>query len=344
MHRRLRATLLDVAREAGVSLATVDRVLNGRPGVRAGTAQRVQGAMSHLDYRPDPLAARLARGLEYRFGFILPSSGNPFMAALEDQIAALSAWMGQERATLERRYVDVFDPDGLAGMLEGLAGLFDGVAVVALDHPRVREAIDNLVEKGTSVVTLVSDVPSSRRIRFVGIDNSAAGRTAASLMGRFAGGRSGPVGVIAGSLALRDHAERHYGFVQVIGTEYPLLLAQPPREGRDDPARCRAAAEALLAAHPDLVGIYSVGAGAEGVAEAVEASGRAREIVVIGHELTPLTRRMLLKGTFDALIVQDPGHEARSAGRILLAAAMNQPVRSDQERIRIEIFVRDNVP
>jgi LacI family transcriptional regulator len=300
--------------------------------------------MARLGFRPDPLAARLARGADYRFAFVLPSSDNAFMAGLDEQLGLAAEWLAGERASVERMFVDVFDPQVLASALEGLAGAYDGVAVVALDHPRVREAIDGLVAAGVVVVTLVSDVPASKRLRYVGIDNSAAGRTAATLMGRFAGGRSGPVGIIAGSLALRDHAERHYGFVQVLGREYPALRALPPLEGRDDAARCRLAAEQLLAAEPGLVGLYNVGSGHEGVAQALEAAGRGRELIVIGHELTPATRRMLMHGTFDALIVQDAGHEARSAARILLAQALSQPILADQERIRIEIFVRDNVP
>ena len=92
---------------------------------------------------------------------------------------------------------------------------------IALDHPRVRAAIDDLAARDVAVVTLVSDAPSSRRLHYVGIDNPAAGRTAATLMGRFLSGRKGAVGVIAGSLALRDHAERQFGFHQILSSEYP---------------------------------------------------------------------------------------------------------------------------
>src|SRR5258708_36233967 len=58
--------------------------------------------------------------------------------------------------------------------------------------------------RGVCVVTLVSDVPTSRRLRYVGVDNIAAGRTAGTLLGRFAGGRSRPVGGIIGSPGVRD--------------------------------------------------------------------------------------------------------------------------------------------
>jgi LacI family transcriptional regulator, galactose operon repressor len=187
-------------------------------------------------------------------------------------------------------------------------------------------------------------VPSSRRTRYVGIDNSAAGRTVGTLMGRFAGQRKGPIGVIAGSLALRDHAERMFGFQQVIASEYPHLRALPALEGRDDTQRCRQVADKLLKEQPNLVGIYSVGAGNRGIAEALETAGRTREVVFIAHELTDFSRRYLIQGTMAAIINQDPGHEARSAARILLARCTNQPVIDDQERIRIDIFLRDNLP
>lgn len=341
---RTRLTLVDVAREAGVSLATVDRVINRRPGVSQRAIERVQESLVRLGYRPDPVAARLARGGSYRFCFVLPSGNNSFMRLLSEQVVQTGDWLREQRAFVDLLHVDVFDPAAIAAALNNLGETYQGIAVVALDHPAVREAIDALVARGIEVVTLVSDVPTSRRTRFIGIDNPSAGRTAATLMGRFAGARKGPVALIAGSLALRDHAERQFGFQQVLGAEYPNLVVLPAEEGRDDADKCREVAERLLVRHPDLVGIYNVGAGNRGIADALEAAGRGRDVIFIGHELTAHSRRFLLSGTMDVVINQDAGHEARSAARILLARCQQQPILVDQERIRIDIFIRDNMP
>ncbi len=343
-NRHRRTTLVDVAEAAGVSLATVDRVLNRRPGVSPRTLERVEQSLIRLGYRPDPAAVRLARGIQYQVCFVLPTGTNSFMSLLAAQAERTLIALAEQQAFGDLVRVDVFDPHVLADTLRGLIGRYHGVATVALDHPVVRDAIDAMVEAGMAVVTLVSDVPNSRRHRYVGIDNSAAGRTAATLMGRFSGRRKGPVGIIAGSLALRDHAERMFGFQQVIASEYPHLHVLPALEGRDDTQRCRQVTDKLLAEQPDLVGIYSVGAGNRGIAEAVQAAGRAREVVFIAHELTDFSRRYLIDGTMAAIINQDPGHEARSAARILLARCTNQAVIDDQERIRIDIFLRDNLP
>jgi LacI family transcriptional regulator len=116
--------------------------------------------------------------------------------------------MAGERVSISVRQADVLDGERLAQCLDATGDMFDGVAIVALDHPAVREAINGLAARGVTVVTLVSDVPGSKRVHYAVIDNSSAGRTAASLMGRFLRGLSGKVGLIAGSLALAARSHR----------------------------------------------------------------------------------------------------------------------------------------
>jgi LacI family transcriptional regulator len=340
----VKATIEDVAVEAGVSVATVDRVLNGRAAVRPPTAERVEKAIRRLNYQPDRLAARLARGREYRFCFILPEGSNAFMATLAEAVQTEALRMEREKVVIDLLHTDVFDAQQLATTLDTIGSIYDGVAVVALDHPRVREALNALAERGVTVVTLVSDVPSSRRVHYVGIDNSAAGRTAATLMGRYLSDRRGKVGLIAGSLSLRDHIERQFGFEQVMAHDFPNLTLLPVREGRDDRVKVQGVAEQLLADHKDLIGLYNVGAGSGGIAAALEQAGRARDMVFITHELTDDTRRALIDGTIDIIINQDAGHEVRSAIRVLMSKADRAPIVEQMERIRIDIYLRDNIP
>ena len=337
-------TLKDIAREAGVSVATLDRVLHGRAGVREDTARRVRETIDRHGFRPSAAAAELARGRSSRFAFVMPEGSNVFMQAIASNVGGMSGWLGARRASVETITVDVFNPLVLANALESLAGRYDGVAVVALDHQSVRAAIDDLVAGGTHVVTLVSDVPGSRRHHYVGIDNVAAGRTAGSLIGRFLGARAGKVGVVAGSLSLRDHAERIFGFNQVMSLEYPHLAVLSAVEGGDQDDLNESIMARLLADHPDLIGVYNAGAGAPGVAKAIVDAGREASLVCIAHDLTPATRRCLLRGIIDAVIAQDPGHEARSAIRVLMSLARNEPILAEQEKIRIDIVLRDNLP
>lgn len=337
-------TLKDIAREAGVSLATVDRVLHNRPGVRQETIRRVQETIARNAFQPHVAAAELARGRARRFAFVMPSGANPFMQQIEAYLGEMSAWLSARRLSVEMVKTDVFDPSVLAASLETLSGDYDGVAVVALDHPGVRAAINDLVDAGTKVVTLVSDVPSSRRHHYIGIDNIAAGRTAGALVGRLVGQKSGKVGIIAGSQGLRDHAERIFGFNQVMASEFSHLDILPLLEGRDEDDRSEQLISRLLGKHPDIISLYNVGAGTQGVAKALTEAGREKQIVFIAHDLTAMTRKLLLQGTLDVAISQNPGHEARAAVRVLLSLARNEPILSEQENIRIDILMRDNLP
>lgn len=337
-------TLKDIAREAGVSLATVDRVLHNRPGVRPDTVRRVQETIARNAFQPHVAAAELARGRARRFAFVIPSGPNPFMQQIEAYLGEMSAWLSARRLNVEMVATDVFDPSVLAASLEALSGDCDGVAVVALDHPGVRAAINDLVDAGTKVVTLVSDVPSSRRHHYVGIDNIAAGRTAAALIGRLVGEKSGKVAIIAGSQGLRDHAERIFGFNQVMASEFPDLSVLPVLEGRDEDERSQQLLARLFGRHADIVGLYNVGAGTQGVANALSEAGREKQVAFVAHDVTALTRRLLLQGVMDAAISQNPGHEARAAVRVLLALARGEPILREQEKIRIDIVMRDNLP
>jgi len=337
-------TLRDIARQAGVSLATVDRVLHNRPGVRPDTVRRVKDAMARSSFQPHAAASELARARTRRFAFVMPVGANLFMQQIQAHLGEMANWMAARRLSVDMIATDVFDPAMLAVRLEDLVGRVDGVAVVALDHPSVRAALNDLVESGAKVVTLVSDVPSSRRHHYVGIDNIAAGRAAGALVGRFIGGRSGRVAIVAGSQGLRDHAERIFGFTQVISAEFRQLEVLPVVEGHDEDERSERLTRRLLDEHRDIVGLYNVGAGTAGVAKALGDSGRAGEVVFVGHDVTAVTRKLLLNGVMDAAISQNPGHEARSAVRVLLALARGEPILNEQETIRIDIVMRDNLP
>ena len=95
-------TLRDIARQAGVSLATVDRVLHNRPGVRPDTVRRVKEAVERNAFQPHVAAAELARGRARRFAFVMPSGPNLFMQEIEAYLGEMSAWLSARRLAVGR--------------------------------------------------------------------------------------------------------------------------------------------------------------------------------------------------------------------------------------------------
>jgi LacI family transcriptional regulator len=340
----MRPTVHDIAETAGVSLATVDRVLNDRPGVRGVTKAKVEAAIVSLGYVRDVAAANLAKSRVYPLVFILPEGDNPFMRGLEAEVRRAGLHSAVERTRLSVATVPVFDAGALVKAIDAaIVEDVSGIAAVVVDAPEVSAAIARAHAAGIPFVTLVSDLANSGRDHFVGVDNIAAGRTAGSLMGRFLGERPGAVAVLAGSMRVRDHRERLDGFHAAIAAMPITRTVLPVLEGQDDPDLSFSLISDCLAANPTLAGIYNLGAGNRGLIKALSARGRA-DLCVIAHELTAETRAALETGLVDAVLNQDAGHEVRSAIRVLRAKADGLPVISAQERIRLDIFIKDNLP
>jgi LacI family transcriptional regulator len=341
----MKPTVHSIASHAGVSLATVDRVLNARPGVSARTRARVEAAIAALGFVRDVAAANLAKGRIYPFTFILPANDNSFMRALRQQVLEAAGRAGVERTHIEIVDVPAFDAAKLAEALDQAAATKPaGVALVAVDAPEVVDAVARLRKEGVPVVTLVSDLAGSERDHFAGIDNVAAGRTAASLLGRFLRGCHGTIAILAGSMRVRDHLERFEGFRTVMAAEFPCLTLLPVLEGRDDPVRVEALLREQFSQSADMIGLYSLGAGNRGLVRALQSLEAGKRPAVIAHELTETTRAALEAGLMDAVLNQDAGHEVRSAIRVLKAKADGAPVVAAQERIRLDIFLKDNLP
>ena len=330
---------------AGVSLATVDRVLNERPGVRSATIQKVQEAIDELGYVRDTAAANLARQKTYRFVFVLPDWKGQFLASIEKGIAEIIVNAPQNRTEVRTIRVPNHDHTELASILSELdPAEVDGLAIMAKETPLVRDAIADLRKRGIPVVSLVSDQPNSDRDHFVGIDNVAAGRTAGALLGRFTGGRQGKVVVVITNKQSRDMIERRHGFDQMVSAQFPHIEPLPSVEGQEDPEHTERVTLRALKQNPDAIGIYSVGASVQGIARAIASAELSHRPILIDHELTENSAALLRAGVVDAVITQNTGHLARSALRVLRAKCDKTPVIKSQESIRIEIVIRENLP
>lgn len=340
----MRPTTKDLAKAAGVSLATVDRVLNARPGVRKDTVLAVNQAIERIGFVRNLSAANLARSRTYRFEFLLPRKGDQFLGALIGRIdEARRAFAAEAIALGHRRALDN-DPHQIARTLADLnPSDVDGVAIMAPESPQVRDATARLRERGVQVVQFISGQPGAEPADFVGIDNDAAGATAGRLIGRFSGGRQGKVLVISETMQARDSLERRSGFDRVLTCDYPGLSALPTLETYGDEARTRQIVGAAIASHPDILGAYVLGSEARMPLEALAEVCDVAERIILAHERTSFTSAMLVSGALDAVIAQNPGHLVRSAIRLLRARCDGRAPLASQELIRIEILIKENL-
>lgn len=284
-----------------MSEATVDRVLHARPNVRAATADRVLKAAADCAYLSEAQLARLTRPGRLRLTVLLPSSANPFLRGFND---ALREWAQiRDRGVRIHSYLlDSMKPDVLARSLRRLGRKADAIAFFGVDHPDVRDEVNALVDQGKLVLTLISDITGGRHRGCIGIDNLAAGRTAAFLLANTAPPQGGKLAVIAATRHFRAHVERELGFQELIQRDYPALTFAGTIEGQDDPLINMRMTLDLLETHSDLCGIYNVGGSSEGIGMALRRTGRERQVRLIGHGLGQDTRRLLAEGIMLAVL------------------------------------------
>ena len=340
----MRTTIEEIARMAEVSTATVDRVLNKRVGVGARTKASVLQVAQRLGYfegRETEFSQFQQALPKLKLDFVLPTAKNQFMDVLRAEIENQAV----VRVNLDVRVtgVDGINPRHLAEKVRELEGQSDGIGIVALDHPDVREAIRVVSARGTKVVTIVSDISHVPRVAYIGIDNRAAGRLAGYLMNRFYSGvGSGKVALFSGSLSYRGHEEREMGFRHILADEGPQLQIVEQLEMMDDPDKAFEITMEVLDRHSDLSAIYNVGAGNSGIAKALRAKDLRGHVLLIGHEATEDTRELLLDGTLDAVIDQNPRVEAREALNALESAITGKYF--EKHAPRLQVIFRENIP
>lgn len=327
------ATMQDVARVAGVGVATVDRVINRRAAVRPDTARRVLDAAEQLGFKRAGIIQRRISEQQrpLKFGFVLQSQRSGFYKELGLALRQAAQALHHPSATVELVFMDDFTPRKVAESLHALATKVDAVGLVAADHPVINQAVEQLNAKDIPVFTLVTDLTAPHIAGYVGIDNRKMGRTAAWAMAKLSP-RPGKVGLILGShrYLCQEQCEISFrSYLRESTTEFQVLETLVSLE---DLSLAQAATLELLHCHPDLVGVYVAGGGIEGVLEALREANRP-ELVTICHDLTDITRQALLDGLATMVLSHPREWMARS-----LCDAMSRVVQKHKDRGR-----QDNV-
>ncbi|MBV7411107.1 LacI family DNA-binding transcriptional regulator [Maritimibacter sp. DP1N21-5] len=333
-------TLSDVAKHAGVSYATADRVVNRRGNVAAKSLTRVEAAVAALGYVRNVAAANLSQSRTYSFVLLLPDGPNAFFAKVRRLIQEMVPRLSLDRVELRVVDIPAFDEAALMAHLAELeTDPPDGIALVAIDTPEVADAIERLRAAGAPVLTFVSDLPGAARDAYVGIDNLMAGRTAARLIRLAHIQRAGRVLPILGARSARDHAERLAGLIQ--GLAGTRMVVAPVIEGHDRAEQVETQLRDRMAQDAGITAIYSMGAGNAGLIRAI--AERADRPMVVLHELVPHSHAALLDDLIDVVIDQRPEEEIRQVVACLRDLADRHPYVAEPAIVPT-IYVKDNLP
>lgn len=325
----------EIAQQSGLSEATVDRVLHNRPGVRENTVAEVNQAIADLDKQRAQLRLN---GRRYLVDVVMQTPqrfSDEFRGAVEAELPAFAPAMVRARFHL-------WQSGSTSQMVEALTRLrgSHGVVLKAQDEPEVAEAIDHLVATGVPVVTYATDVPTSARCGYVGIDNHGAGVTAAYLVQQWLGTSPSGVLITLSSTVFRGEGEREVGFRSALRNSGRSVVEVSDSDGID--ATNERLVLDALEANPAVEAVYSVGGGNVATVAAFDKIGRHCR-VFIAHDLDADNRRLLREGRISAVLHNDLRADARLALRLILQERGALPVEPFRP-VPIQVITPYNVP
>ena len=340
-----RPTIKDLAEAAGVSVATINRVLGGSSQVREPTMARVLDAAKAIGFcGVGALQHRIADAEpRHHLGVISQSPHRPFSALLRQHLEAAAKACPSARVTLHFEQLDDLSPEQVALHMKQMATACGALAVVAAEHPIVSDAIDALAEQGTPVIALISPLAARASVGYVGMDNWKVGRTAAWAFDHMCK-TPGKLGILVGTHRYRCHDLNESGFRSYFREHAHGFVLLEPQSTFESDAIAREVTEKLLRTHPDLRGLYVAGGGITGALAAIRDLGRSGQQVVVGYDVMESTKAGLLDGTL-SLVIANPFERIAQATIEALVRAASQGPEAGRPSVQLplEIYTSENL-
>ena len=328
----------DIAFQAGLSTATVDRVINDRGGVRRQTKARIEAALEELRQQEKRVALA---GRTYVFDIVMEAPdrfSRAVRAAFEREAGSFPPAVLRVRFHFSEQRRE----QELLALLDRIRRRGShGVVLKAADTPAIAEAVARLDRAGIPVITFVTDLPGSARIVYAGADNRAAGETAAYLIGSKL--ESGTVIATLSSSRFRGEEEREEGFRRLLGARWPHLGILEISEGLGKDFETRELVRAALARDPSINAVYSIGGGNRAIVNAFEDARRPLSCFV-AHDLDHDNVELLTQEKLHFVLHHALANDAASVFRAFLRLHHAIPPQAGPSLSAIEVITPFNLP
>lgn len=335
-----RFLIKEIALQAGLGAATVDRALNGRAHVREHTRKRVEQAIKELEKQEMQLATT---GRKLMVDVVVEAPArftDEIRDALEAELPGLHPVVFRSRFLLQEtmattEVVEVLRSIGRRGS--------HGVFLKARDVPEIAEAIGELQQRGIPVITLFTDIPLSGRIAYAGLDNRVAGATAAYLVAQWLSPQPGNILITMSDERFRGEEEREISFRRALRLRYPQLTLVDASGGHGLDTQTEARVHKLLSTGIRISAVYSMGGGNVAILRALEAQQQS-PVCFIGHDLDRDNVRLLREGKVQAILHHDLRQDMRSACQHIMLFHKLLPAAAVSPSSSVVVVTPENIP
>ncbi len=337
-------TISRIAELAGVSRATVDRVLKKRGGVNTQTAERIQNIIYKYDYKPNLIGKALVHSNKaINIGVILNDVGNRFFD--EVKLGMRSALCDYSDFGLKMHLQELkgYDVDEQLNAIdkvleEGMHALI----ITPIDDIKIARKIDILVANDIKVIAVNSDLTNSNRLAYVGCDYYKSGLIAGGLIELLTSEKA-KVGILTGSFKVLGHKLRVRGIQDTItklehkGIEIAQII-----ECDDDNEKSYQATKTMLENDSLMDFIYITAGGVSGVCRAIS-NLKMNHIKVATFDDTEEIRILINNGQILATICQQPYEQGYKAIKLVYRTCIAEEQVMDINHTELTIKIKESI-
>jgi len=339
-------TIKDIARRAGVSIGTVDRVLHKRGRVSPATEEKVKRIIEERGYRPNMFAKNLKLGRTFTFGVLmpLPSQDSGYWSLPLRGINRAMEDLAGHKIELKYFFYDKYSQGTFPVVAEEvLNSSLDGLLIA----PVLSRVFDKFVQEIPPSIPYIffdSFIPEANYLAYIGQDSFQSGLLSGKLMNLLIPPCSS-VAVIKVMPEDYHIEERVNGFL-VYFRNFPCVpVFVYEMHGNIEKEGCDRLIRKILAEHPDLKGIFVTNASTHKIAEAVRGLNLdpGQRIRIVGYDVIENNVRLLKEGVIDFLISQQSERQGYEGIINLYRHVVLQEPVEKKIIMQLDIVTRENI-
>lgn len=344
-----RITVKEIARLAGVSIGTVDRVLHDRGGVSPDTKERIDGIIDSLGYEPNHIARQLSLNKIYTFRAVMPLAGQDsgYWGLCLEGIHRAERDLAPYGTRLRVDEFDRYDRPAYRELLDDIVSTpCDGLLIAPVLPEELVPALAKIKGK-IPYAFFDGSVEGAEPLAAIGQDAFAGGYLAGRMLSLLACRSQGPL------IALNAHAEDRHIELRIEGfmAYFRDRAGAAAREAREyscfELARAESAdsfLEGLFNGVSDIAGILVANSSGHLVADWLRRTGRKQGCALVSWDLVPDNLRSLREGGIDCLISQRPFEQGREGLQRLFRAVVHGEAGEGRVKVPLELYFKENLP
>ncbi|MDB5054641.1 MAG: substrate-binding protein [Bacilli bacterium] len=339
MNQNKRLTVKEIAEQIGISVATVDRVLNNRGNVKPDTYQRVMEKIKELNYTPNKSASFLSRKTDLSIAIVFPELPDYFWGQVEKGVRSAYEELRDYGLNIQIFKSEKYDLENQKKTLVEIieSNSFDAIALSPNDSQDMVDVIDRGIDSGMTICTFNNDAPLSKRLFYIGCDYRIAGRLAADILCKLVG-MKGKVGLITSELTFQMQ-QKITGFREVIADYEQIEMVGPLRLDQEQ----YNSFSSFEAYFNQVDGIYVSSAKLNVIAKYLEHANLTNKVALVGHDITEDIYQYLKRGTVSATICQDPQTQGYLTIKTLFDhLAYGEKINIRENNTKLELVTREN--